>query len=82
MRTAAVRLHDLPLAAMIADDEAGMTYLQVAAKYGVQVMTAYHRLRMAGVKSRLRGAGNSAARSKPGSISERRRAMLADRAAG
>ena len=43
------RTLDLPIAAMLADYQAGMTYAEVGAKYGVGTMTVYKHLRRAGV---------------------------------
>ena len=40
---------DLPIAAMLADYQAGMTYAEVGAKYGVARITVYRHLRRAGV---------------------------------
>ena len=40
---------DLPIAAMLADYQAGMTYAEVAAKYGVGKTTVHRHLRRAGV---------------------------------
>ena len=40
---------DLPIAAMLADYQAGMTYAEVGAKYGVGKTTVYRHLRRAGV---------------------------------
>lgn len=43
------RTLDLPIAAMLADYQAGMTYAKVGAKYGVGPVTVYRHLRRAGV---------------------------------
>jgi len=43
------RTLDLPIAAMLADYQAGMTYAEVGAKYGVGTMTVYKHFRRAGV---------------------------------